>query len=425
MINRQKQPKIELVEGIRPTEPKVVYLDNGIPVYLIETKGQDIIKVELLFESGKWFEDKPLLSNFTNKMLKEGTTDLSSAGIADKIDFYGAHLETSSDKDMGYVSLYSLNKHLEQTLPVLADVVTSPLFPEEELETLRHRREQRFIVNNQKVRNVAKKEFNSLIYGAGHPYGKSIEKDDFGKISISDLKIFHKNYYTAANCKIIAAGKIRPDFIELLNKSFAGFNGTKVEEAGQVKNDRQFPGNIKKKIQKEDAVQSAIRIGRVLFNKKHEDYARLKIMNMVLGGYFGSRLMTNIREEKGYTYGIGSAVVSLQQSGYFFISSEVGTDVTTDALKEVYHEINVLQQDLVPKNELSLVKNYTLGSLLRSLDGAFARSENYKGLLEYGLDYNYFQGFIDVVNSITSTEIRDLACKYLNPADLTELTVGK
>jgi len=423
-INRHIQPDIELVHGISPSEPEVVKLDNGIPVYLIDTSNQDLVKIEFLFEAGRWYEDKPLTAKFTNKMLKEGTSSLSSREIADKIDFYGAHLETASDKDMGYVSLYSMNKHLEHTLPVLADVIMNPVFADEELEILKQNRKQRFIVNNEKVRYVARLRFNGLIYGTDHPYGKIVDVEDFNRIHREDLVDFHKIHYTSKKCKIIAAGKIRPDFIRMLNVFFKPFNVSK----SQLNNDYNtvvsaFPQ--KNKIRKDTAVQSAIRVGRVLFNKTHEDYTRMKILNTVLGGYFGSRLMTNIREDKGYTYGIGSAVVSLQQSGYFFIASEVGADITQKALIEVYHEIDKLQHDLIPEKELGLVKNYILGSFLRSLDGAFAMSENYKGLLEYGLDYNYYQNFIDVIKSVTAEELRELARKYLKINSLTELTVGK
>lgn len=425
LVNRNIQPRIEFLDGIKTVEPEIVHLDNGIPVYLIDTPGQDLVKIELLFEAGKWFEEKPLVATFTNKMLKEGTTTLSSREIAEKIDFYGAHLETNSDKDMGYISLYSLNKHLEQTLPVLADVIINPSFQENELETLKQNRKQRFIVNNRKVRFVAKRKFNTLIFGEDHPYGRNFEADDYALLSRHDIESFHRAFYTAANCKIIAAGKIKKNLIGLLNQHFSRFNGTSnTSERASGLNGLPILA-LKNKVEKEDAVQSAIRIGRVLFNKKHEDYARMKIVNTILGGYFGSRLMTNIREDKGYTYGIGSALVSLQHSGYFFIASEVGSDVTQDALHEVYTEIDRLQQDLVPADELDLVKNYMLGSFLRSLDGAFALSENFKGLLEYGLDYTYYKDFVGVIKHITPEEIRELARQYLDKQHLTELTVGK
>lgn len=425
-INRKKAPVTEFVGGISPVEPEVVRLDNGIPVYLINSSGQDLVKVELLIEAGKWYEDKPLVATFTNKMLKEGTTTMSSQDIADRIDYYGAHLETASDKDMGYVSLYSMNKHLEKTLPVLADVVMNPSFPDGELDTLKQNRRQRFIVNNEKVRFLAKRKFNTLIFGHDHPYGKSFEEEDFGNIERDDLIRFHKDHYITDKCKIIAAGKIRPDFIRMLNDRFTEFPKTgKGQTAPPPIGAKPPAAPLHQKVDKKDAVQSAIRIGRILFNKTHPDYARLKVLNTVLGGYFGSRLMSNIREEKGFTYGIGSAVISLQHSGFFFISSEVGSSVTAEAVKEVYREIERLQQDLIPPEELDLVKNYMLGTFLRSLDGAFALSENYKGLLEYGLDYDYLQRFVEVIRSVTAEELRELAQKYLDIGSLTELTVGR
>jgi predicted Zn-dependent peptidase len=423
-INRQIAPNIEFVEGISPVEPEVVVLDNGIPVYLIHSSSQDLVKVELLFEAGKWHEERPLIATFTNKMMKEGTSSMTSAQIADRIDYYGAHLEATSDKDMGYISLYTLNKHLPSTLPVLASVVKSPSFPANELETLRQNRLQRFIVNTEKVRFLAKRKFSAMIYGPDHPYGRSFEQDDFTNVSREDLQKFHAARYTADHCKIIAAGKIRDDLIALLNEHFSDFNrkSTLNGQPGSV--NMTAKEGVKNKINKADALQSAIRVGRVLFNKTHPDYARMKVLNTVLGGYFGSRLMTNIREDKGYTYGIGSGIVSMQQSGYFFIASEVGAGVTDDAVKEVYHEIDRLQQDLIPGDELELVKNYMLGAFLRSLDGAFALSENYKGLIEYGLDYDFLRKFVDIIRTVTAEELRELSRKYLSMGNLSELTVG-
>ncbi len=423
-LSRHKQPEIELVTGITPVNPEKVLLDNGIPVYLIDTSDQDLVKVEFLFRAGRWFEDKILTADFTNKMLTEGTESLSSKEIADKVDYYGAHLETSADKDMGYVTLYTLNKHLEHTLPVLADVIMNPVFPEMDLDILKQNRKQNFLVNDEKVRYMAKRKFSGLIFGKDHPYGKTFEKEDFDNIQQKDLVEFHHNLYTSKNCKIIASGKIKSDLVQQLNKMLSGFNGKKVEFEFPDYSINTNGQDRKNKIRKKSAVQSAIRIGRALFNKNHPDYAKLKILNMVLGGYFGSRLMTNIREDKGYTYGIGSAIVSLQQSGYFFIASEVGSDVTNDALKEIYYEINVLQQDLIPEEELDLVKNYTLGSLLRSLDGPFAMSDNFKSLLEYGLDFSYLQSFVETIKSVTAEELRELAQKYLETNKLSELTVG-
>ena len=424
-LNRNTIPEIKTIDRLGIKNPEVLHLDNGIPVFLIDDAEQDVIKVELLFKAGRYYEPKSLIASFTNKMLKEGTRSHNSLEIAEKIDFYGAHLEANSDKDMAYITLYTLNKYLEATLPVLAEVVHEPVFPEPDLETLKQNRKQQFIINNEKVKFLAKRKFNELIFGPQHPYGKLSIEQDFDDIQQQDLLEFHRQYYTLTNCKIIAAGKIPPGFADLLNRHF-GEQG-KISIPGGLNSQHvaiSDPEGQKSLLLKKDAVQAALRIGKTLFNKKHPDYTRLKVLNTVLGGYFGSRLMTNIREDKGYTYGIGSGVVSLHNSGYFFITSEVGSEVKEKALREIYHEINVLQQDLIPDEELTLVKNYMMGSLLRSMDGAFALSDNFKALIEYGLDFKYYDDFIITIKSIHSKELRELAQNYLSASSLTELVVG-
>ncbi len=424
-LNRNIQPDINLVDRISLVKPEMLKLDNGIPVYLIDTAQQDLVKIEFLFSAGSWYEPKKLVANFTNRMLKEGSKTMTSHQIADLIDYYGAHLETNSDKDMGYVALYSLNKHLDKTLPVLADIIQNPEFNPKELETLRQNRKQHFMVNNEKVRYLAKRKFNELIFGKGHPYGKVFSAKDFDHIYQDDLQDFHQQFYTAGNCRVIVAGKIPGQFLQLMNQHFGNFNGSGIGDPASYDMEAHNPDSKKSHEVKKNAVQTAIRLGKVLFNKTHPDYVRLKVVNTILGGYFGSRLMSNIREDKGYTYGIGSALVSLHHSGYFFITSEVGSDVTQAAVREIYFEIDRLRQEKVSRQELDLVKNYILGSFLRSVDGAFAQADNFKSLLEYGLDYNYFNRYIEVVKSITPGEIRDLSQQYLDPESLRLLTVGR
>jgi len=425
VLNRNIQPKINLIDKINFFQPEMIRLSNGIPVYQINTGTQDVTKIEFIFNGGSWYQDKHLISRFTNKMLKEGTKNYTSKEIAEKIDYYGAHLESSAEPDNAYVSLYSLNKYIKYILPILEEVIMHPIFPENELKTKTQNQKQKYIVNSEKVNFLARRKFNELIFGEGHPYGKLFDADDFDKIENSDLIKFHNKHFLNQNYKIIVAGKIPAGLIELLDKHFGKYNGDS-NSLNSKKAISETPGSNRfVHIKRDDAVQSAIRIGKTLFNKKHPDYIKLKVLNTVLGGYFGSRLMTNIREDKGYTYGIGSALVSLQHSGYFFISAETGSEVTKKAIEEVYHEIRVLQEDKIPEAELGVVRNYMLGSLLSSIDGAFALADNYKSLLEYGLNLDYYKDFIEIINNISAGELRDLAQKYFDLDSLFELKVGR
>ena len=424
MVNRLIQPEVNLIERVALYDPEQFELDNGIPVFQINAGTQEMVKIDFVFQAGSYFQDKLQVSKFTNKLLNEGTKSYSSSEIAETIDYYGAFLEVGSDKDTATVTLYTLNKYLERTLEIMQEVIRFPVFPEHELETYKQNRKQQHIINSEKVKFVSRLKFSELIFGSEHPYGRQFGLDDFEAVNRDDLLNFHKSRYSSKDCRVIVAGKIPSGLIPMLNRFF----GTESWNTNQgIKSIGKYEirqSEQKLHIVKEGALQTAIRIGRPLFNKTHPDYLKLKVVNMVLGGYFGSRLMANIREDKGYTYGIGSAVVSLHHSGYFFIASEVAGGVAQKAIDEVYREISILQNDKIPKAELQLVKNYMLGQMIRSMDGPFALSDNLKGLLEYGLDNSFFTDYIDIVNNISPDEIRGLAQKYLSMDSLFELRVG-
>jgi predicted Zn-dependent peptidase len=424
-LDRKLAPAFKIIDKIELIQASEKRLQNNIPVYAINAGTQDLIKIEFLFSAGMYQQDLPLQAATVNTMLEEGTSKLSAAQIADAVDYYGAFLETSVSQDQASVVLYTLNKHLKVTLPIIEQVIKDATFPLAELETHLINKKQRFFVNNQKVANVARKRFTELLFGEKHPYGINIKEQDFDRIKQTHLIDFYKKAYVSNNCKIILAGKVTDDLYQLLNDHFGNNDWdtktTLITNLEEVKTTTQR----EQLIYKQDALQSAIRIGKLLFNKTHSDFQSLQILNTVLGGYFGSRLMSNIREDKGYTYGIGSGIVSLQNGGYFFISTEVGAKVCKKAIHEIYFEMNRLREELVSDSELQLVKNYLLGTFLRSVDGPFAMADRFKGILEYNLNYDYFNTYIATIKAISASKLRNLANQYLDKDSMVELVVGK
>ncbi len=437
VLNRKKSPAFKTVEKIEMIHASEQRLRNNIPVYSINAGTQELIKIEFLFPAGMYQQHLPLQAATVSAMLEEGTSKLNAAQIADRVDYYGAFLETGVSQDSASVVLYTLNKHLKATLPVVEQIIKDSVFPQHELDTHIRNKKQTFLVNNQKVANIARKRFTELLFGEKHPYGINVKETDFDVINRSHLNDFYSTFYRSKNCKIIMAGKVDEDVLSLLDNHFGG-NDWKEASApapslpyplipspigegagGEVEGERSHL------IFKEDALQSAIRIGKVLFNKTHPDFQSIQVLNTLFGGYFGSRLMSNIREDKGYTYGIGSGIASLQNSGYFFISTEVGVDVCKNTLKEIYFEMNRLREDLVPEDELQLVKNYLLGMFLRSVDGPFAMAERFKGIMEYNLEYDYFDKYIATIKSISASQLRNLANTYFDKESMIELVVGK
>lgn len=425
IIDRKISPAFKTIETIDMIQASEKQLNNAIPVYAINAGSQDLIKIEFLFAAGMFQQQRALQAATVNTMLEEGTSKMTASQIADAVDYYGAFLETSVSQDHASVILYTLNKHLKSTLPIVEQVIKDAVFPQQELSTHLANKKQKFLVNKQKVASVARKQFTELLFGEKHPYGINVKEEDFGKITVPLLNEFYTTFYRSNNCKIILAGKIHDDVYNLLNDHFGGNDWKSTVNANIVVPTVQTVIEKHHLVYKEDAIQSAIRIGKILFNKTHRDFQALQVLNTVFGGYFGSRLMSNIREDKGYTYGIGSGLISLQNSGYFFITTEVGVDVCSDAIHEIYYEMDRLKEELITEDELRLVKNYLLGTFLRSVDGPFAMAERFKGIMTYNLGYDYFSRYIATIKSVSASQLRDLANNYFDKNSMIELVVGK
>jgi len=422
MLNRQLAPDFKQVSTINFIQPTHRTLSNNVPVYTIYSGEQDLVRIEFIFNNVNWNVEKPLQAIAVSSLINNGTTKFTAKEIAEKIDFYGAFFQTEYVQDHSSVTLYTLNKHLAAVLPIVKDVLKDSQFPQEEIDIYIQNQKQKLQVNLKKNDMLARKEFAHALFG-DTAYGVDIQANHYDELKREDLTSYFKAAYAPNNCTIIVSGKFEATSFELLNKEF----GQDWAAGDAKKNNFNFSITPKAAIYKErpDALQSAIRIGKLAVNRAHEDFPGLQILNTVLGGYFGSRLMTNIREDKGYTYGIGSGISSLQDAGYLFIATEVGADVCTAALTEIYKEIELLKNELVGNEELTLVKNYMLGSMLGSLENVFSHADKFKNIHFFGLGYDYYQNYIAKVKAITAEDIQVLAHKYLNTEDFTEVVVGK
>ncbi|MFN8115576.1 MAG: pitrilysin family protein [Bacteroidia bacterium] len=424
-LDRKTAPDFKTIDKIHIQHAVENTLDNGIKVYTIDSGSQELTKIEFLFKAGMYYQSQPLLASAANNLLETGTKNYTANELSDNIDFFGSFFECAVDQDYASLALFSLNKYIDKSLHYVEDIIKNPIFPKDEFDIYISNKKQKHLVNSEKVNVLARRRFSELIFGEKHPYGVSVKDNDFEKLSLESVIDFYKTFYHSGNCTIIASGKLSNDLLEILNNHFGKTSWGQVQAipTPQVKLDTTQQQHHF--IEKADAIQSAVRVGRLMFNKTNPDYFKFQVLNTILGGYFGSRLMANIREDKGYTYGIGSGLASLVNGGYFYISTEVGTDVTNDTLKEIYKEIKLLREELVDADELETVRNYVLGQFLRSVDGPYALADKFKAVWEFGLDYDYFEKYFEAVKTITPEEIRTLANTYLQEKDLIELVVGK
>lgn len=425
ILQRNKQPNFHTIEHLELLPTEQTQLSNHIPFYHIHGGTQEVVQIDFLFQAGIWYQPAPIIAAMTNSMLNEGTKNYTAAQIAEKLDFYGAYIGFSTSQHQASITLYTLNKYLEQTIAIAEDLIKNPIFPEKEFATILNNKRQNYAVEQQKPRILAKDHFCSLLYGKDHPYANIISSTDFENVTPKQLQAFHASRYRPENCQIIAAGKIATNTIELLEKHFGHSSWPENLSSQLITHPKNCSSPRKNWVEKDDAVQCAIRIGRPLFNKNHPDYIGMQLLNMILGGYFGSRLMSNIREDKGYTYGINSALVPFEKGGHFMILTEVGTQFCEPALQEIYSELNKLRNQTIPNEELTLVKNYITGEILRNMDGPFALADSLKNNLCFGLNNKYYQKFIMEIKEISAQQLQNLANKYLKEKDLYEVVVGK
>lgn len=422
-MNRTVAPTYTEINNIHFVKPELKRLDNGLEMAIFKTGSQEIVKIELIFEAGTIFQEKGLQASTTNSMLQEGSKKYSANTIAEKLDFFGSHLSTTVDKDFAKVTLYSLIKNLDEGLDILVDIIKNPTFPKDKMEQYLSRKLQSFKLDMEKVKDLSSRKFTNELFGKEHPYSRIAEESDFRNIKRDDLIRYHQKQYQPSLCKMMIAGEFPEGTIEKITHHFSDWKSDYTANNTVTFNPKE-PTNNNFLVEKKEAMQSAVRLGKILFNRTHKDYPKLQIVNTILGGYFGSRLMKNIREDKGYTYGIGSALISQKETGYFTIVSEVNSEFSKATLNEIYKEIEILQTELVPKEELEVVKSYMLGRLLRSVDGPFALSETFLSIWLYNLDWDYYRNYINTIKNISSEDIKDLANLYLDKNTLLTVVSG-
>jgi len=423
-LDRIAVPAFRQIEEIEIVKARASKLDNGIPVYSVNAGMQELVKVEFIFPNRYDIPSDVLTASAANRMLAEGTKHRNAQQLADSIDYYGAFYETEESLDFNSVNLYTLTRYLEQTLPVMKEILCEPSFPEHELAIFRQNTRQRLQVNMEKVSYLSRTHFSEILFGKQHPYGFRTSLSDVESITSESLRNYYSTRYNFSVCMVFISGKVDDEVLRLLNATFGQIPASETQK-GQK--EPVLPQPFLEKhhfISKPDAIQSALRLGKPMFNKTHPDYHRMLVLNTVLGGYFGSRLMANLREDKGFTYGIGSSMVSMKQAGYLVISTEVAKEVSEKAIREIYHELEELKLNPVEADELQEVKNYLAGSLMRGMDGAFNLSDRAKGLILYGLDYSYFERYFRTLRDVTAGELMEMANKYFDNSTFYQLEVG-
>jgi len=425
LLDRTKTPPIhDAIEFDYILPPiNTQHLSNGLPLYWLQAGVQDVVEVDWVFPAGLWFEQKPAVANAVAALLKNGTTKKSAHEINEAFEFYGANLKVNVSNDFSSITLYTLTKHLPRLLPLVYELISDAVFPEEELQIYKQNAVQRLLVNLRQCEFVANQKIDALLFGEAHPYGRFSKKEKIEALTREDLLSFHKIHFALANVRMFMSGKLSAQDVQAMDDVF-GQAPLITEPLFQETFSAPAPSAKKHNVINDpNGVQGAIRVGRLFPNRHHEDFPGMVVLNTLFGGYFGSRLMSNIREEKGYTYGIYSSLAPFVNGGSLTIHTEVGRDVIEPAVKEIYHEMKRLCEEPAGEEELLLVKNYLLGNLLGDLDGPFHIIQRWRTLILNGLTIEHFNRNINIYKSITAKELQLLSQKYFCTDDFYEVVV--
>lgn len=399
-------------------------MPNGVSLYLIEGGEESVVRLDILFKGGYAVQDKPLQALFAGRMLREGGGGLTGLEISQKLDFCGAWIDTYSSQECNHLTLYALPKYIPALLPLVEGFVKNPAFPEASLDTVRRSNKAHYVINSRKVGVVAQRHFELALWGENHPLGQIVVPEDYDNITCDDLWRYYGRVYSSCNCTLFLSGCASEAVVNAVAQSF----GSEAWGSGEaVKVDVAAPTMFtgKKKVAVEGVVQSAIKVGGWSLPAAAADIYDFRFMNVLLGGYFGGRLMSNIREKNGFTYDIVSEMDAYGRENAFMVSSQADACYVEPLLRELYGEFERLRNEEPSAAEVELVRNYIMGELCREYEGVAAKAEVFINAWLAGEEFESVNRYIAAVKKITPARVRRVAEKYLKRENMFEIVVGE
>ena len=417
-------PEIKPVVVEKMVLPLETVMPNGVSLYTLAGGGKHIVRFELLFKGGYAVQKKPLQATFTNRMLREGVDGMSSEEISRRLDYYGAWMETYSSQNCNHVLLYCLRKHSLPLIAMLEDLIKRPLFPDTNLEIVRRNGKAHFEVNSKRVDMVAQRHFENALWGEGHPLAHIVEPGDYDNITRDDLLWYYNNFYSSFNLSVFVSG----DVDDVVNSAVIESFGMNEWGVANLRTDVFVPSPSsltgRRNVKIEGTLQTAVKIGFMAMEVSNPDFHKFRFLTVLLGGYFGSRLMSNIREDNGYTYHISAEVDAYGKRNAFMISSETANEYVELCIEEIYKELDSLCNDSITDVEVENVRNYILGEMCRECEGVTAKSEVFVNALLSGESFVSVNEYLDVVKNVAAKELNAIAKKYFNSEKMIEVVAG-
>jgi predicted Zn-dependent peptidase len=426
MLDRTIAPPIHPIESINLLPLQTILLPNQMPLYYLHSPESEIIQLSFVFKAGYIHQHKKLITTAFSSLLTSGTLHHSAKEIAEMLEQEGIFYSIEPSAAHTKIQFTFLKKNINNILPVLEEIIKYANFPEDEINLYVKNQIEQYQTKIKNVSFLAQWNYSKIIYGDHHPLNKWHTPQDYQNITRDDLLYFFTTHLHPNNGFIIISGNIDDNTLNLIETRFGKepFHQTQHQHTEEVPPPQSYDKHIT--IQMPDALQSAIRIGMdINLSRKSEDYFDFMIANTLLGGYFGSRLMSVIREEKGYTYGINSGIAVYSSYSVFTIASEVKAEYTQAGIDEVIRQIQILQETPPDDEELRIVKNYLSGEILDATDGILKQDNVWKTLIINHLDKDYYNRFLQRIQSIQPEDISAVMKKYITIDKLKICIAGK
>lgn len=410
MLDRNLTPPFIIPQNIHLPQISEESISGGVDLHYYESPNLEVFRLELVYRAGSYFDSQPGDAFFVAKLLNAGSKELNSHQIAEGFDKYGGFLEVSPSLERITITLHGMSKYFDIYLEWLLRMLDCPEFPKAEMEIQKNIAVQNLLVNKEKTAFECSRIFREGLFG-GTKLGKTLTEVEIKDVNRASLINFWESKIKDSALDIFLTGNFGNKELEKIRKSFSV--GGKKKNLEPLRSPIIFPV-FENKIENEKNVQSSIRLGRRMINRKHPDFIKFMVTNTLFGGYFGSRLMKNIREEKGLTYGISSSLTPWVDDGIWAIGADVNKQNVDLALQEIDLEIKKIKETQVNFEELERVKNYMAGSIMNSSNTPFDKMDKHKAIKFEALGYDFYDKIIGEILEVNSEQVLEMANKYLH-----------
>ena len=421
-LDRSKAPQFSLPTEFTLPAPQQFRLADGSSVFYFSTPGIDAVKLEVIGNSSRSLlpNSQALIPSFTLQMLQEGTSKFTAQQLAELFDFHGAEVYPTLSYTQEGLSLLCIKKHLFTLLPTFSSLFTEATFPEENLAKRKSQRALSLKMDQEKPSSRAGQLFKKGLFGPSHPFGQEITEAHISEITPALLQTYYKDNLWK-DCSLFLSGDFTSHELEQLLETL---NQLPLKQGAKKQG---LPAPVATALLLEDradAVQSSIRLGAWSIPKCHEDFLALAVFNTLLGGYFGSRLVKNISEDKGHTYGIHSSLVELDEYAYWVIAADVKKAHQEEVFEEIEKEIQILRTVLASTEEIEILKNYLIGQLFTKFSSPFDLTDQFKGVYYAGLDFSFYEKRFDYLKKFTAADLLSIGNRYFSSPDRVQVRVG-